>query len=406
MTGAARRPPVRIVGAGLSGLAAAWALTRRGRDVLVEEAGPGPGGLLTTSQRPEGLVESAARAFLWTDQVAALFAEAGVTPVFARDEAKRRYIYRDGRPRRWPLGPVETLSLGAHGLRALVTRQITPRGDESVAVWGGRVLGRAATTWLLAPALQGIYASPLSALSAAAILGGGRIRGRLATASGGMAELLAALVAALERRGATFRFGVKVDRLDPGVPTIVATAAPAAAALVRDHAPRVADVLARIRETSVLSVTVFYPPHRADLHGFGVLFPRDSGLDALGVLLNADMFPGRSTVRSETWIYGDPSAALMDARRADIAGSVAKDRERFTGRRDPPLACYPTSAPQRLPIYGPEVLEARARLADLPPWLTLCGNYAGKIGVSALVESAAGTAERADRAAASSEAPS
>jgi oxygen-dependent protoporphyrinogen oxidase len=397
MTGALRRPSVRIVGAGLSGLSAAWALTSRGRHVIIDEAASEPGGLLRTTRAPHGLVESAARAFLWTDRVAALFADVGLTPVFAENRARRRYIYRAGRPHRWPLGPLETLSLGAHGLTALLTRQTTPRPDESVAAWGGRVLGRAGTTWLLAPALQGIYASPLDALAAQAIFGGGRVRGRLATAPGGMQELLASLVALLERRGATVRFGVRVEQLDPGVPTIVATSAPAAAALLRDQTPGLAGALAQIRETFVLSVTVFYRAHPSDLHGFGVLFPRGAGLDALGVLFNADMFSGRSAERSETWIYGDASQATMEARRADIAESVARDRERFTGRRDVPLASYPTSAPQRLPIYGPEVLQARARFGDLPPWLTLCGNYAGKIGVSALVESADATAERADR---------
>jgi hypothetical protein len=61
----------------------------------------------------------------------------------------------------------------------------------------------------------------------------------------------------------------------------------------------------------------------------------------------------------------------------------------LTGRTEPPIACYPTPWPQRLPVYGPAVLDVAARLGELPPWLTLRGNYLGKIGVSALVEAAA-----------------
>ncbi len=56
--------------------------------------------------------------------------------------------------------------------------------------------------------------------------------------------------------------------------------------------------------TSLVSATAFFSPHPQDLHGFGVLFPRDSGVSALGVLFNADIFPNRSTLRSETWISG------------------------------------------------------------------------------------------------------
>jgi oxygen-dependent protoporphyrinogen oxidase len=387
--GASRQTPVRIIGAGLSGLATAWYLTEQGRPVVVDEAGPRAGGLLETRQTPEGLVEASARGFLWTDRVAALFAAAGVQPLFADDRSKRRFIFRDAGPHRWPLGPIETLSLVGHGAAALATRGTRARGDESVAAWGTRVLGRAGTAWLLGPALQGIYASPLEALSARAIFGGGRVRGRLATAPRGMSQLFDGLVAALSARGVTIRFNARVDALEPGVPTVVATPAPVAAELVAPHAPGLAAALSRIAMTNLLSVTAFYSPHPADTRGFGILFPRGVGIEALGVLFNSDMFAGRSKHRSETWIYGHPSAAAIDALRADLDAVLSNDRRVLTGRTEPPIACYPTPWPQRLPVYGPAVLDVAARLGELPPWLTLRGNYLGKIGVSALVEAAA-----------------
>jgi oxygen-dependent protoporphyrinogen oxidase len=394
MTGGASRqppvagPPVRVIGAGLSGLATAWFLTEQGRQVIVDEAGPRAGGLLETRQTPEGLVEASARAFLWTDQVAALFEAAGVQPLFADERSKRRFIFRDGRPHRWPLGPIETLSLVGHGALALATRGTRARGEESVAAWGQRVLGRAGTTWLLAPALQGIYASPIDALSARAIFGGGRVRGKLATASGGMGELVERLLAALSARGVTVRFNARVDSLQPAVSAIVATPAPDAARLVAPHAPKLAAALTKITMTNLLSVTAFYAPHPADTRGFGILFPRGVGVEALGVLFNSDMFAGRGEYRSETWIYGHSAAAAIDAIRADVDARLSNDRLVLTGRTDSPIACYPTLWPQRLPVYGPAILEVAARLSELPPWLTLRGNYVGKIGVSALVEAA------------------
>jgi oxygen-dependent protoporphyrinogen oxidase len=383
-----RQTPIRVVGAGLSGLASAWFLAERGRQVVVEEAGPRAGGLIDTRQTPEGLVEASARGFLWTERVAAIFAAAGVRPLFADQRSKRRFIFRGGRPRRWPLGPIETVSLLGHGAAAFVTRRTGARGEESVAAWGQRVLGRAGTTWLVGPALQGIYASPIEALSARAIFGGGRVRGKLATAPRGMRELFDGLLAALSARGVTVRFNARVDALQPGVPTIVATPAPAAAELLAPHAPGLAAAVSKVSMTNLLSVTAFYAPHPFDTHGFGILFPRGVGIEALGVLFNSDMFSGRSEHRSETWIYGNSSAAAIDTIRADAAARVSNDRRVLTGRSDSPIACYPTLWPQQLPVYGPAILEVAARLGELPPWLTLSGNYVGRIGVSALVDAA------------------
>jgi len=383
-----RQTPVRVIGAGLSGLATAWFLTERGRHVIVDEAGPRAGGLLETRQTPEGLVEASARAFLWTDRVAAIFAAAGVRPLFADERSKRRFILRGGRPRRWPLGPIETMSLVGHGAAALVTRGTRARGDESVAAWGQRVLGPAGTTWLLGPALQGIYASPIDVLSARAIFGGGRVRGTLATAPCGMRELFDGLLAALSVRGVTVRFNARVDALEPGIPTVVATPAPVAAQLIGPHAPGLAAALSNVSLTHLLSVTAFYAPHPADTRGFGILFPRGVGIEALGVLFNSDMFAGRSEHRSETWIYGHSDPAALEAIRADLDARLSSDRRVLTGRAESPIATYPTLSPQRLPVYGPAVLDVAARLGELPPWLTLRGNYIGKIGVSALVESA------------------
>jgi protoporphyrinogen oxidase len=145
--------------------------------------------------------------------------------------------------------------------------------------------------------------------------------------------------------------------------------------------------------SSLCSVTAFYTPHPGDTRGFGMLFPRTAGLDALGVLFNADMFAGRSEYRSETWIYGDTSADVIEALRADAGARLARDRHVLTGRHDSPIAVYPTMTAQRLPVYDEAVIRAAAQLAALPPWLAVTGNYLGRIGVSAIVDRAEDTAK-------------
>jgi oxygen-dependent protoporphyrinogen oxidase len=351
----------------------------------------------------EGLDEPAARSFIWTDRIGALFASAGIEPQFAQDQSKRRYIYRGGRPRRMPLGPLELTRTAARAGVAWATRQMKPRSDESVAAWANRVMGPAAAEWVIAPVYQGIYASPTADLSARAIFGAARLRGRLAAPPGGMGDLFDRLRARLIERGAAFEFGARLDDLrdrrtaaagsTPAL-TVICTDAPAAARLLDPHAPKLAAAIARIRMTSLLSVTAFYPDHANDTRGFGILFPRNAGITALGVLFNSDMFAGRGDRRSETWIYGDQSAGVMAQVQASFLSILRQDRRALTGRDDEPAAVYATPQIARLPIYDAAVLEVKERLGDLPPGLGLCGNYLGRLGVSAIADIAHETAAR------------
>jgi oxygen-dependent protoporphyrinogen oxidase len=375
----------RVIGAGLSGLASAWCLADAGWDVEIVESSGEPGGLIHTHHTPHGLVETAANAFVYTPAAARWFDRVGLAPVFPRPESKRRYLYRDGRVRKWPLTVGETIGLVARGGRSFVTRSTKARADETIETWGARVVGKAATEWLVGAALQGIYASAPPELSAQAIFEGRRSgKHGMASPPNGMGEFIARLHEQLVAKGVRCSFGQSMRVLDAGVPTIVATNAPAAAALLAPHAPELARAIGGIRMTSIASVAAFFDRSDDDVHGFGVLFPRGAGMDALGVLFNNDIFPGRGDSRAERWIYGGTSfdpvseSALIDRMMAD--------RERFTGRRLAPAATYVTIWPRALPVYGFSVLDVKARVGSLPPWLRVAGNYLGRLGVAALLE--------------------
>jgi oxygen-dependent protoporphyrinogen oxidase len=403
--------PVTVIGSGLSGLATAWYLSDQGVPVRVIDAAPQPGGLIQTRRVPEGLIESAARAFPWTERTRALFEAAGVPPTFAREASKRRYIFRpstkalgapssvegrDGRARRWPLTPIETTITAAHFARAWVMRAARPRGAESVEAWGLRVLGRAATTWLLAPALQGIYASPPHELSASALFGKGRPRGgRLAAPANGMGELIAALHEGLGKRGVHFELGCRasLEDVDRGQRVVICTNAPAAAALLARSAPSLAAAIQRIRMVSVVAATAFFAPRADDLRGFGILFPRGAGIAALGAVFNSDVFEGRSDRRSETWIYGDLDPSTLPGDEAAATAQLVRDRQ-LTGRADGPDVLYVTRQIAALPVYDAAILDAQAELRDLPAHIAIAGNFLGRLGVSSLIDGAAQAAAR------------
>ena len=113
---------VRVAGAGLSGLVSAWYLSTLGADVEVLEATARPGGLIGTRVEAHGLVETAANALVCTNDVRELFADLGLELMTPRPESRRRYIVRDGVPRRWPLSPLETAATAARAGSSWATR--------------------------------------------------------------------------------------------------------------------------------------------------------------------------------------------------------------------------------------------------------------------------------------------
>lgn len=375
----------RVIGAGLSGLAAAWRLADAGARVDVFDAAPAPGGLIGTTRTPWGLAEHAANAFVWTDRTEALFTRLGIAPVFALDASRRRYIYRHGRPRRWPLTPAETIATVGRAGAALITRRMGARAGETVEDWGRRVIGVAATEHLLAPALQGIYAAPPDQLSARAVFGH-RKRGkvRMAAPAGGMGEFVQRWRDVLEQRGVRLHLNRPVTMLDPGIETWICTNATTAARLLQPHAPEAAALVGRVRLAALASVTAFFEPHPADVRGFGILFPRRAGIHALGVLFNTDIFPGRGMHRSETWIYGGASAGDLPP-ASELPRLVRDDRHALTARRQEPLGSHAAYWPEAFPIYDQAIVDLAGLAGHLPPWLHVAGNYLGRRGVSDLI---------------------
>jgi protoporphyrinogen oxidase len=151
--------------------------------------------------------------------------------------------------------------------------------------------------------------------------------------------------------------------------------------------------------TTLGLTTAFFPRDDRDLHGFGVLFPRDCGVEALGVRFDSDIFPAHQDPkwRVETWItrVDDSKCGFLDS--SQLWRVTAIDRLVLTDRIDEPVDVVSTFRPQALPLYGSGILEIQNRLTDLPPWLALAGNYVGRLGASKLLDVAGEAATRVAR---------
>jgi protoporphyrinogen/coproporphyrinogen III oxidase len=169
--------PIAVIGGGITGLAAAYRLTKLGHRVRLFEASAHLGGVIRSERTPEGwLIESGPNSFQENARdVAALLTELGLTSsiVVTNPSAKKRFIVRGGRLRAAPLSPpgLFTSSLfSPYGkLRLLRDLGISPRErptDVSLATLIREHFGREFLDYAFNPFVSGVYAGDPEKLSA------------------------------------------------------------------------------------------------------------------------------------------------------------------------------------------------------------------------------------------------
>ena len=426
-----KKQKVRIVGAGFSGLTSAYYLTRAGFAVEIFDERSQVGGMIETLQLSNGRVETAANGLLNSHPVEDLFEDLGLTIQGTNTQARKRYIYRDGRPRRWSLKIFETL-------RFLITlpflfifrRHFGPRPLETISQFGRRILGKSASQFTIETVLQGIYAGDPERMSASQSLQrffgpkpasrAGRqtekrarlsIRGTIAPV-GGMQNLMRGLERWLREHGATFHLShsvaeSEVIELSSQAPVIICGSASQASRLLTDERDERSAVLRSIEMLPLITSTVFFEKS-IGVEGFGCLFPPTDQHQALGVLLNNYIFEGAVTsgaesgsrhnstsVFSETWMLG---GALFNSPWGSDINRIADEQvlELIQGVRKSRFAAHAailgseiTRWPQALPHYTTELERDLPSLQGMKRNILLMGNYLGQIGLAKILERAA-----------------
>jgi oxygen-dependent protoporphyrinogen oxidase len=167
--------PVAIIGAGITGLTAAFYLKRRGVPVAVYEAGARAGGVIQSIRKDGFLAEAGPNTILETSpKIAQLIRDAGLESrkLATEPKAEARYVVRYRRPIAMPssqLGIFTSELLSANAKFALLREPFVPRRrdgrEESIAEFVVRRLNREFLDQMIDALVAGIYAGDPHKLS-------------------------------------------------------------------------------------------------------------------------------------------------------------------------------------------------------------------------------------------------
>lgn len=370
---------VVVVGAGISGLAAAWQLieTRPGLRITVLEGGDRVGGKLHGGQVAGVTVDVGAESLLARrPEGLDLIGEIGLGDDLVDPDTTAASIFSRGRLHPMPTRTLMGVPSDPATLSGLLTpeevdrvraeqRETFAAQDISVSELVGARLGDAVVERLVEPLLGGVYAGQARLLSAAATLpamlaagrageslvgaagrllppspvGGQRAEPVFAGIRGGLHRLPAALFARLRARGVRVATGCPVRELsawpdgagwrlvagpvpDPTAyradAVVLATPPAPAARLLRAVSPDAAEALAGIETASLAVVTLaFRAADLSPLTGSGLLVPPVEGLATKAATFSAGKWG---------WVreLGAPDGVVV------LRGSLGRHREEAT----------------------------------------------------------------------------
>jgi oxygen-dependent protoporphyrinogen oxidase len=391
---------VAIIGGGISGLSAAYALHKRQVPYLLLEAGRSLGGVIRTETRDGFLLEGGPDSMLaQKPEGLALCRELGLGErlVPTNPDLKSVYILHRGRLHPLPEGmmlavPTKILPFARSGLFSwpgklrmgldLVIPGGNGRGDESIASFLRRRFGQEAVDRLGEPLLAGIHAGDPERLSILATFPrfrdleakhGSLVRGMWAaprprpapgakppaafySLRGGLREMVDALVLRLEREriwtqaavgsvsrtGDGFSLAVQGGETVSAERVIVAAPGPKVAPALEALVPGAARTLAAIPFAS--SATVLLGYRREDvahpLGGYGMVVPQTEGIRTTALSFVSTKFPHRAPeghVLLRGFLGGVRDGEVMSLTDEEMVETVRRDMAELLGLHGRPV---------------------------------------------------------------------
>lgn len=445
---------VVVVGAGISGLTAAWWLHKAGVEVTVLEKDMVAGGTMQTRCEDGWLVETGPNSALETTPLfGEMFAELGILGerLYSDAKAERRYILRDGRLHPLPTSPGAFLKTGLWTLAGKLRLLKEPfigraEREETIAEFVERRIGKEFLDYAINPFVAGVYAGNPEHLSVRmafpklyaleekygglirGMIGGARERKKRAEKAKDRARMFSFMrgmqtfpEAIARHLGNRMKTGCEVTGIvrDPtGVVSIqfskggvaesltadvVVVAVPAflASRLIEPMDSSLATMLSAIHYPPVAEVFLGFHESRVGrpLDGFGFLIPAKEKRSILGTIWSSALFPHRAPeghVALTTFVGGSRQPELAGKSESELIALVLTELQDLMHVTGEPsfsrVMRWDRAIPQYNLGYG-KVIEAIEAFEKRYEGVYFCANYRGGIAVGDCVMSGKETAD-------------
>jgi len=429
--------PTIILGAGLSGLATAFYLKKKGEDFLILEKSNRAGGVIESFKKGNSLFDKAAISFSLTPEIQEIVEALGLKDqmLFPKEESKMRFIYSKGRLKGLKQSPFSIFTssiLSWKGkMRLLREQKISSKSskDESVANFIRRRFGSEVYDKIGNAVLSGIYAGDPEKMEAAFVIKrfvemekkyGSLISGMRASSAAdrkanngknkrisvsfanGTADLTNALarhikeeivfnqdIRSIEKKEGLWHIqttedSFKTERVISCLPSYVLTQ------LLTMH-NELKDELNKIPYSKVSLLHLSYNNHNIGEmpRGFGFLIPKIEGKAILGAVINSNVFEGRTAKgnTSLTVFIGEQNAENHDSKQIENAQKFLEETLKINGA---PLDREITYWEKAIPQFHIGHTELLSKIEGLTKNenLVVSGNFVSGVSVGDVVKHA------------------